>query len=100
MRFLLYGIGGLVVFTVFVAVFAASADAREVRLLPKWFWVALCVVITPFGGILYLIFGRPKGPGKEPQTRTIAPDDDPDFLADLARKLREEDDNGDKGPNV
>jgi hypothetical protein len=100
MKFLLYGIGALVVFTVFVAVFAASADSREVRLLPKWVWVLLCIFVTPFGGLLYLTLGRPLGPDKSAKTKTVAPDDDPEFLRDLAKRLREEDDNQDPGPNV
>lgn len=100
MKFLIYGVGALVVFTVFVAVYAASADKREVRLMPKWVWVLLSIFVTPFGGLLYLTLGRPVGPSKQPKTRTIAPDDDPEFLADLARKMREEDDNNDPGPNV
>jgi hypothetical protein len=90
MKFLLYGAGALIIFTVFVSVFAASADKREVRLIPKWVWVLLCVFITPFGGLLYLTLGRPTG--KAPQTRTIAPDDDPEFLRKLAERLRDEGD--------
>lgn len=88
MKFLLYGLGALVIFTVFVAVFAASSDRREVRLIPKWVWVLLCVVLTPIGGILYLTLGRPVGQDKSPKTRTVAPDDDPEFLRNLAERLR------------
>lgn len=90
MKFLLYGFGALIIFTVFVAVFASSADKREVRLLPKWVWVLLCVVVTPIGGILYLTLGRPTGRGKEPKTRTVAPDDDPEFLRNLAERFRKD----------
>jgi Phospholipase_D-nuclease N-terminal len=96
MKFLLYGAGALVIFTVFVSVFAASADKREVRLIPKWVWVLLCIFVTPFGGLLYLTLGRPAGAGKGPQTRTLAPDDDPEFLRKLAERLRNE---GDEKPN-
>ena len=92
MKFLLYGVGALVIFTVFVAVFAASADKREVRLIPKWVWVLLCVFLTPFGGLLYLTLGRPVGEGKSPKTRTVAPDDDPEFLRNLAERLRKDED--------
>ena len=98
MKFLLYGIGALVIFTVFVAVFAASADKREVRLIPKWVWVLLCIFVTPFGGLLYLSLGRPVGVGKTPTTRTIAPDDDPEFLRNLADRLRKDEEGN--GPNA
>lgn len=103
MKFLLYGIGALVIFTVFVTVFAASADKREVRLIPKWAWVLICIFLTPFGGLFYLTLGRPVGRDKTPK-KTVAPDDDPEFLRDLSKRLREEgDEDGrstDPGPNV
>ena len=93
MRFELFGIVAVVIFTVFVTVFAASADARSIRALPKWVWLLLCIFFTPAGGILYLIFGRPlSGGGDRPSTRIVAPDDDPNFLRDLARRMREEGD--------
>ncbi len=34
------------------------ARAGEVRYLPKWAWALVCLVSTPWGGIIYLIFGR------------------------------------------
>lgn len=84
----------LVVFTVFTTVFAASANKQEVRLLPKWAWVLLCLFIPFFGGLLYLMVGRPlrTGPAApKGKKRLIAPDDDPTFLRDLSKKLRKED---------
>lgn len=92
MRFQLFGIAVVLIFTVFVTVFAASADRGSVRLLPKFAWVLLCLFVTPVGGILYLTLGRPLG-GTESGTRrrTVAPDDDPQFLRDLSRRLRRED---------
>ena len=96
MRFLLYFFGALIVFTVFVTVFAASADARKVRLLPKWGWVLLCVFLTPIGGILYIAIGRPiDKPGSRPTMRTVAPDDDPEFLRNLSEKLKGDDEKDD-----
>lgn len=91
MRFLVYGIAALVIFTVFVTVFASSADKRDVRNLPKWLWVLLCLFVTPFGGLLYLVLGRPVGAPKR-ATKTVAPDDDPEFLAKLRERLDGEND--------
>ncbi len=87
----------LVVFTVFTTVFAASANKQEVRLLPRWAWVLLCLFVPFFGGLLYLMVGRPlrTGPAApKGKKRVIAPDDDPNFLRDLSKKIRkdEEDD--------
>ncbi|MEY4743183.1 MAG: hypothetical protein RIR34_522 [Actinomycetota bacterium] len=101
MRYALFALGAIVIFTVFVTVFAASADRTKVRQLPKWVWVLLCVLTTPVGGILYLSLGRPLASaetsgssgsrGKSSTApRTVAPDDDPEFLRNLEKRLREE----------
>lgn len=92
MRFALFGVVVDVIFLVFVTVFAASADAKAVRNLPKWVWILLCIFLSPIGGILYLALGRPLSNGGDRGiTKTVAPDDDPDFLRDLAKRMREED---------
>jgi len=92
MRLTLILIASVVIFTVFTTVFAASAPKGEVRVLPKAAWVALCLLTTPVGGVLYLVFGRPvaKPSSGSGFGTTLAPDDDPNFLRNLARKLREE----------
>ena len=33
--------------------------APYVRTLPREAWVALCVLLIPFGGLLYILYGRP-----------------------------------------
>jgi hypothetical protein len=94
MRWVVFVVAALVIFTVFVTVFAASAKKTEVRLLPKWLWIILCVVLPPVGGLLYLAVGRPLG-GPKPtfrKSRVVAPDDDPQFLRDLSNLLDQEED--------
>ncbi len=70
-----------------------------VRTLPKAAWV-LVVMIPAMGGVLWLLAGRPVPepitPGQNllpspPPPAPRGPDDDPDFLRSLERKLREED---------
>jgi NADH:ubiquinone oxidoreductase subunit 6 (subunit J) len=80
-------------FTVFVTVFAASANKNEVRNLPKWLWVLICLLVPIVGGLLYLVLGRPMGQPKQRyrKTKSVAPDDDPAFLRDLADKLDAQD---------
>lgn len=92
MRYVLFLFAAWVIFTVFVTVFALAADGKRVRLLPKWVWVVLCVLVPFIGGILYLTVGRPiTGPdGESKKTHMRAPDDDPDFLRNLSRKLKDE----------
>lgn len=93
------------VWGVFTAVFAASAPKAQVRLMPKWIWVLLCVFVPFFGGLLYLMVGRPLGDGKpggaggRRPTKVVAPDDDPRFLRDLEKRLREQAER-DKGAKV
>lgn len=91
MRWVVFSVAVVAVFTIFVTVFAASANKNEVRTLPKWLWIVLCAVVPVFGGLLYLIIGRPSS-SKPPQrkTKTVAPDDDPRFLRDLAERLERE----------
>jgi hypothetical protein len=108
MRWLLYLSVALTVFTVFVTVFAASAESSRVRALPKWAWVLLCILTTPIGGILYLFIGRPTSavpaasqqkfsPNVAPRPYGRAPEDDPEFMRELERRLREQrGDDGDK----
>jgi hypothetical protein len=93
-RVALATIAFLVVWAVFTTVFAASANKPEVRLLPKWLWVTLCAVVPFFGGLLYLMVGRPLK--REPggiggKGKVIAPDDDPNFLRDLSKRINLDD---------
>lgn len=89
-----FALAVLVVFTVFVTVFAGSANKNEVRGLPRWVWVLLCLAVTPLGGILYLIFGRPlpgavgSESGQSAPRRPVAPDDDAEFLRKLEDEIR------------
>jgi hypothetical protein len=49
---------------------ADIARASQVRYLPKWAWVLICLAQTPAGGIAYLCAGRarsaPLGPVPQP----------------------------------
>lgn len=97
-RGLLFLFGAWLLFTVFVTVFAASANKNEVRSLPKWVWILICLFVPIIGGLLYLVLGRPIGKPKPRfgRTKTVAPDDDPQFLRDLAEKLDAKEEKSDK----
>lgn len=75
---------------------AAQTPSHQVRNLPKALWIVLIVLIPLVGGISWLLAGRPlETPdtwrigngfpeGDRPRSaRSIAPDDDPEFLARL-----------------
>jgi hypothetical protein len=88
----------LVILHIFSTVYAASADAKQVRGLPKAVWVFLCLVLPLAGPLLYITIGRPidgdSGQGAKRSTPR-APDDDPAFLRDLAERLKNDRDNKD-----
>lgn len=88
----------LVILHIFSTVYAASADAKQVRVLPKSLWVLLCLALPLAGPLLYITIGRPidgeSGQGAK-RSSPRAPDDDPAFLQDLADRLRQDKDNKD-----
>jgi len=50
---------GLLVAAGWIALWVIELSrAREVRLLPRWAWAALCMFCVPAGAIAYLIAGR------------------------------------------
>ena len=60
----------------------------QVRNLPRWAWVVVILLFPIFGPIAWLAAGRPKAPtgpgvGVRPDGRVLAPDDDPEFLAEI-----------------
>jgi hypothetical protein len=69
------------------------APAAEVRLLPKWLWAVVVLLIFLLGPLMWLVLGRPRAQyppggdggggsgGRRPGPRgPVAPDDDPEFL--------------------
>lgn len=86
----------VIIFQIFTTVYAASANPRQVRVLPKFVWVLLCLFIPIIGGLLYITIGRPidgdSGQGAK-RSRPLAPDDDPDFLRDLGTRFKNDNDN-------
>ena len=68
---------------VFALVDLTLTDRARVRTLPKpaWFFVLFVPVV---GAVLWLIFGKERG-DRGGSRRTVAPDDDPAFLANLRR---------------
>jgi hypothetical protein len=84
------------IFQIFTTVYAASANRNQVRVLPKFVWVLLCLFIPIIGGLLYITIGRPidgdSGQGAK-RSRPIAPDDDADFLRDLGTRFKNDNDN-------
>ena len=91
-------LAAVVIFGIFTTVYAASANRTQVRVLPKFVWVLLCLFVPLIGGLLYITVGRPidgdSGQGAK-ISRPKAPDDDPDFLRDLSDRFKNDKDNKD-----
>lgn len=87
----------LIALYVYVLVDLSRAPSAEVRLLPKWLWVIVVVLLFLIGPLLWLVLGRPRAEppqsggdggggssGRRPGPRgPVAPDDDPEFLKRL-----------------
>jgi Phospholipase_D-nuclease N-terminal len=80
-----------------------TTPEEDVRNLPKLLWVLIVVLLLDLGGLLWLLLGRPQSEqavqrqrmsrtGRPRPVMPRGPDDDPDFLRDLDRRLRKEDD--------
>jgi hypothetical protein len=73
-----------------------TTDEADVRSLSKFTWILLVLLTFWIGAILWALFGRPRrglAPVRDdprpPAPR--GPDDDPDFLKNLDRRLRGDD---------
>lgn len=77
---------------VYCLIDVAQADESRVRTLPKAAWFLVVLVAPILGSIAWFVWGRPvaeAGRGRSSsgprRTGPTAPDDDPEFLAALAR---------------
>lgn len=73
-----------------------TPGARVVR-GPKWLWSVAVLLLPLLGAAMWFAFGRPS---RRRAPSVSAPDDDPDFLRDLNRKMRPLDDDGQPSPGV
>src|SRR4030095_16206954 len=91
----------------FAVIDCLSRDDDEVRGLPKVLWVLVILLFPLVGALAWFVAGRPHGvalpglgsPGGErrfgfpgglgrPNTRPVAPDDDPEFLRRIDEQRR------------
>jgi hypothetical protein len=91
---------------VFCLIDVIQTPSDEVRNLNKGLWILLIVFLPIIGGVAWLVAGRPNtrrqsawrvGNGfpeheRPARPRVVAPDDDPDFIADLRRVDHEHED--------
>lgn len=85
---LLIGLGLVVVIlTVYTLVDCALFDRNRIRGLPRWVWIFVLILVPVVGPLLWLFVGRarPSSAGGK-ASRSLAPDDDPEFLQRLKRE--------------
>jgi hypothetical protein len=86
-RLLLYAVPTVIV--LYSLIDALQSRRDEVRLLPKWLWLIVILVVPLLGAFAWLYAGRPSratlsGSGSVDVRRgPLAPDDDPTFLRTL-----------------
>ncbi|MGI5165458.1 PLD nuclease N-terminal domain-containing protein [Spirillospora sp. CA-253888] len=82
-----------------------TTDERDVRYLPKVGWLLVTLLFMLAGSVLWLLLGRPRGAARVPADGPVeetgpqaprppapkGPDDDPEFLRDLDRRIHGED---------
>ncbi|MCW1250058.1 PLDc N-terminal domain-containing protein [Acaricomes phytoseiuli] len=70
--------------TIYALIDCLRTERGSVRTLPKPAWILLIVLLPAVGAALWFFLGRPRrqaGPARP--ARSVAPDDDPDFLRNL-----------------
>jgi hypothetical protein len=67
----------------------ALADEREVHVLSRRMWAFLVILLPVGGALVWLTLGRPERTRSSSyaQNRPLGPDDDPEFLAALTRRI-------------
>lgn len=72
---------------VFSIVDVVVTDLRRIRALNKPLWIIIILVLPIIGAILWFVFGKERkdSAGTGGVRRSVAPDDDPEFLKNLRR---------------
>ncbi|MGO7983330.1 PLD nuclease N-terminal domain-containing protein, partial [Rhizobium johnstonii] len=86
---LLVGLGvAAAVFWIYALVDTALVDRSRIRGVPRAVWLIIEVFLPVVGGVLWFLIGRAR---RNPvAARTVAPDDDPEFLGQLGRDSAQE----------
>ncbi len=80
----------VVAFSVFTLIDLLMTDRSRVRALNKPLWALIVVLLPAIGGILWLWLGKDRRTSSGGSRRTVAPDDDPSFLQNIARDREQE----------
>ena len=96
-RLFIVGIVAAAAFVIFALIDCLFADASRFRALNKPLWAVIIVLLPVIGAVLWFVLGRARKNGRPAATRTVAPDDDPEFsgtswrtTSDLDRETTDE----------
>jgi hypothetical protein len=67
---------------VYAFVQALQADAAQIRVMPRWLWVAVILTFPVVGPVAWILAGRPSRAAISDEG-PMGPDDDPEFLRRL-----------------
>ncbi len=82
---LLFGLGvAAVIFTIYAVADCAFFDRMRIRGLSRGWWIVVIIFVPIIGGVLWFLIGRGRrNGGGIGRSRTVAPDDDAEFLRSL-----------------
>ncbi|CAO1649424.1 PLDc_N domain-containing protein [Salinibacterium sp. NSLL150] len=75
----------IVAVDVFSIVDVILTERSRVRAMPKVLWIIVILLLPVIGVVLWFMLGKARS-ANSGQTRTVAPDDDPDFLRKMRRQ--------------
>ncbi|MET4058830.1 glucan phosphoethanolaminetransferase (alkaline phosphatase superfamily) [Arthrobacter sp. UYP6] len=92
-RLVLFGVIIVAAVIIYAIIDCIMSRSQEVRSISKTAWLFTIVLLPVLGALLWFLFGRPMS-GPEPKNRQprhpTAPDDDPEFLRNLAIRRRQQ----------
>ena len=90
-RLLFIGVIVVVVLSVYTLVDCAMLDRARIRGLPRWAWLLVILFVPVIGPLLWLFIGRGRrGASDRGVRRSMAPDDDPEFLRRLGQEATQQ----------
>ena len=75
----------LVAVDVFSIVDVILTERSRVRAMPKVLWIIVILLLPVIGVVLWFMLGKARS-ASAGHTRSVAPDDDPDFLRKMRRQ--------------
>ncbi|WP_082600710.1 PLDc N-terminal domain-containing protein [Agromyces sp. Root81] len=90
-RFYVVLIVAAVVFSIYAVADCAFFDRMRIRGLSRGWWIVVIIFVPIIGGLLWFLIGRGRaGRSSGGRSRTLAPDDDAEFLRQLGTEAEQD----------